>query len=295
VTWSSDNPSAVTVSSEGTVLAVAPGRATITCKTDVGNLSDTATITVLQTVLTSVLPSITTDVNGITGNMAKIEAVRRSAVNEVLRLNVASIISAEESRQRQAVIDRAFDMYAFPWMTEKLEKYYNPSVKGKDYHPGQVYYGLQYIQNGDKNAGSNRQYDRNKAVNEGFFTSTGKGYYLRDTEKVRNGKYVGNDCSSFAGISLYGMSGGSRAFSSSSIMARASYLKTVSNWATLRPGDLLVKSGKHVAMFLYYVDSSDSHMMIIHQGGLYNTIECLINISYFKSTGYVARRQVGFE
>ena len=293
--WSSSNTSVATVSSNGKVKAVGPGQEKITCSTDDGRFSATVTITVLQTTLTTVLPKVTTDIDGISGNLAKIEAIRRSAINEIIRLQLSSAISAEESTARQAIINRAFDMYAFPWMTEKLEKYYDPSIKDKDYYPGVVYYGLQYIQHGDKNAGSNRQYDKNKAVNEGFFKSTGMGYYLRDTEKVHNGKYVGNDCSAFVGICQFGMNGGFKAFSSSAIMARASYFKTIGNWGDLRPGDILVKSGKHTAMFLYHVDSAKSHMMIIHQGGLSNTVECLINISYFKSTGYIARRQVGFD
>jgi len=295
--WSSGNTSVATVSGDGTVRAVGPGQTKITCTADAGGLSATATVTVLQTTLSSVMPDMTTDINGIPGNLAKIEAIRRSAINEILRLQALSEISAEESNDRQAIINRAFGMYAFPWMTEKLERYFDPHVRGKDYRPGPVYYGLQYIQHGNNNAAANRQYDVNKAVSEGYFVSTGKGYYLRDTDKKLNGKYVGTDCSGFVGICQFGMNGGSRTFSSSEIMAHASYFKTVGDWADLRPGDILVKSGKHSAMFLYHIniDTPQKHMVIIHQGGLSNTVECIINISYFKSTGYIARRQIGYD
>ena len=47
----------------------------------------------------------------------KIEAIRKSAVNQVLSLAMRGQITGTESAARQNVINRAFEMQAFPWMT----------------------------------------------------------------------------------------------------------------------------------------------------------------------------------
>ena len=61
------------------------------------------------------------------------------------------------------------------------------------------------------------------------------------------------------------------------------------------PGELTVKSGDHVIVFLYYVDSFKTKMMIIEQGGNGSTVICSIfDRTWFTSRGYMARRQIGF-
>lgn len=295
VTWKSSNTSVATVSASGVVKGVNVGTATITCTTKTGSISSTATVSVMQTVLTTTIPDITTDVAGISKNLAKIEAVRRSAVNEVLKLQMASQITSSESSQRQAIINRAFDMQAFPWMTEKVQEYYNSAYAYKRYMPGTVYYGLPYIQHGTNKVYSNRQYDKTKAVSNGYFVSSGKGYYLMNHSKRLNGTYVGNDCSAFVSMSQFGTGAGSQSYANTTKIYSASYYKTVKDWKALRPGDLLVKSGTHTVLFLYYTNDAKTSMMCIHQGGSYSTIHCIINKSYTPENGYIARRQTSFK
>jgi hypothetical protein len=293
VTWRSGNTAVATVTAAGVIKAVNVGQAVITCTTKNGKISTTATITVLQTTLTTALPAITTDVSGISANLAKIEALRRSAINEVFRLQAQSTITALESSTRQAVINRAFEMYAFPWMTEIVVRYYSSANAHKNFQPNTVYFGLPYIQHGSNQQYTNRQYDKSKALSGRYFTSSGKGYYLMSQSVKLNNYYVGNDCSSYVSMSQFGVNTGSSFLNTTAIAASSNY-KTITDWSTLRPGDLLVKAGVHTVLVLYYTNPAKTQLMLIHQGGAYNTIHPIFNTSYTRANGYVARRQINF-
>jgi hypothetical protein len=227
-------------------------------------------------------------------NLAKIEAIRRSAIDEVLKLQASYVISVSESNARQMAIRRAFDMYAFPWMTESVEKYYDSKYPIKNYLPGIVYYGLQYVQYGKGYKNANRQYDKAKLLSGRFFAPSGRGYYLRNHAVTLNGMYAGNDCSSFISMSQFGTNSGVRSYADTKGIAIATYYKTISDWDTLRPGDIIVNRGTHVALVLYYADFMRTQLMLLHQGGLPNTINIIINSEYTKENGYIARRQSTF-
>ncbi|MBQ2956414.1 MAG: Ig-like domain-containing protein [Clostridia bacterium] len=294
VSWKSSNKDVVSVSESGKLTAKKPGTATITCTTTKGGLTATCTVTVLDTTLATEIPARTTKTSGIASNLAKIEAIRKSAVNQVLSLAVSGKISGTESAARQLVIDRAFEMQAFPWMTKKVQEYWSKAYAYKRYLPDTVYYGLPYIQTGPSNGYVNRRYNVEKALSENRYTATGKGYYLLNQDKLLDGMYCGNDCSAFVSMSQFGTKH-SASYLNTTGIAKSTYYRTISDYASLRPGDILVKSGDHTIIFLYYVDAFKNKMMIIEQGGNGSTVICSIyDTAWFSSRGYVPRRQVSF-
>jgi len=294
VTWKSSNTSVASVSSEGRVTAKKAGSATITCTTVKGELTAKCTVTVLDTTLSVVIPERTTEISGIAGNLAKIEAIRKSAVNQVLSLAARGEITSAESASRQAIISRAFEMQAFPWMTKKVQQYWSKAYAYKRYLPDTVYYGLPYIQTGPSQGYVNRRYNVAKAVSEDRYTATGKGYYLLNQDKLLDGMYCGNDCSAFASIAQFGINH-SASFLNTTGIAKSNFYRSFTDYKDLRPGDILVKSGDHVIVFLYYVDSLKTKMMIIEQGGDGSTVICSIyDAKWFSSKGYVPRRQISF-
>ena len=294
VSWRSSNTSVATVSESGQVRARSSGTAVITCTTKKGGLTASCTIHVLDTTLATVIPARTTKVDGIAANLAKIEAIRRSAANQVISLQMKGQISSSESAARQAVIKRAFEMQAFPWMTKEVQEYWNKAYSYKRYLPDTVYYGMPYIQTGPSNGYINRRYNVEKAVSEKRYTSTGKGYYVLNQDKLVDGMYVGSDCSSFVSMSQFGTAHAA-SYLNTTAMAKSTYYRTLSGYDQLRPGDFMVKAGDHTVLFLYYVDAAKTKMMIIEQGGNGSTVICSIfDRTWFESRGYVPRRQKGF-
>ena len=294
VTWKSSNTSVASVNANGVVTAHKEGTAVITCTTTKGGLTASCSVSVLDTTLATVIPERTTEKSGIAANLAKIEAIRKSAVNQVLSLAVRGEISGTESAARQQIISRAFEMQAFPWMTEKVQEYWSKQYSYKRYLPDTVYYGLPYIQTGPSNGYVNRRYNVEKALSEKRYTATGKGYYLLNQNNLLDGMYCGNDCSAFVSISQFGLNH-SASFLNTTAIAKSTQYRTLSDYDKLRPGDILVKSGDHTVLFLYYVDAFKTRMMIIEQGGNGNTIICSIyDTNWFTSRGYVPRRQVSF-
>ncbi len=294
VSWTSSNRGVVTVGTDGTVRATGQGTAVITCATATGNLTATCTVTVYNTTLTRVIPARTTDIAGIAQNMAKIEAIRRSAVNQVVLLQKNGKINGSEAALRKEVIDRAFEMQAFPWMTLNTQEYWTKAYAYKRYLPGNVYYGLPYIQTSSKGSYLNRRYNVAKALSEGRYYSSGKGYYLLNQSKLLEDMYVGCDCSAFVSMSMFGISHAASYLNTTAIV-KSTYYNTMNSYADLRPGDILVKSGDHVILFLYYTNTAKTEMMIIEQGGDGSTVICsLYNPAWFSSRGYIARRRAGF-
>ncbi|NLG24630.1 MAG: hypothetical protein GX558_04695 [Clostridiales bacterium] len=293
VKFTTSKSSVATVSSAGVIKAAGVGTATITCTTSNGKLSATAKITVIQTELTKTTPDLKGDVSGITANVAKIEAIRRSAVTEVAKLDAGSVITGSEASDRTAVINRAFRMLNFPWMTATAQNYW--STSSVKYVPGAVYYGMPYTQ-------KNRTYNEVRATSlpssasEKYFYSSGKGYYLMSRKNFVNGSYVGNDCSSFVSMSEFG-TGHAASTLNTTAMYGSTYYKTISSWDNLRPGDVLVRKW-HTMMFLYYTNSAKTNFMVIEQGGGTepNTVAARIKVrATLSGSGYIARRKVSYK
>ncbi|MGI6174366.1 MAG: Ig-like domain-containing protein [Christensenellales bacterium] len=298
VTWRSSNSSAAIVT-DGKVVAKGSGTAAITASSAVDPAKKASvSVTVLNPTRTTTVPLRTTAIGGISTNLSKIDAVKRSAINELTYLVAKDKISAAEAQTRQSVITNAFAMYRFPWTTSKRQRYWTTAYGGaKDFLPDKVYYGLPYIQCGTNGNYTNRMYNVVKALNGGYFTKSSSNRYLM-TSKRLNGMYVGNDCSAFVSMSTWGTSHAA-SYLATKYMATSRYYNTISGYDNLRPGDALVKGGSHTVMFLYFTDSAKTRMMIIEQGGgtnpggsdMHNTVTCsVVNVSSYKNGGYVIRR-----
>ena len=295
VTWKSSNTNVATIGADGTVRARGVGSTVITCTTAVGGLSASCTVTVYNTTLTRVVPARTTSTSGIVENMAKIEAIRRSADSQITILQKSGKITSAEAALRHDVINRAFEMQAFPWMTKSTQEYWSKAYAYKRYVPNTVYYGLPYIQTAASGSYQNRRYNVEKAVAEGRYYSSGKGYYWLNQSKLLENMYVGCDCSSFVSMSQFGTNH-TASYLNTTAIYKSTYYNTVNNgYANLRTGDLLVKSGDHTLLFLYYTNTAKTEMMVIEQGGDGSTVICsLYNPTYFSSKGYIVRRRNGF-
>lgn len=293
VTWSSSNSSIASVDADGVVRANGIGTATISATTSNG-LSARCKVSVTSEYVATTIPARTTTVAGIADNMKKINDIKESAKNQILNLMINGTITSTESTERQQIIDRAFEMQLFPWMTESIQPYWTSEFAYKQYVPGNVYYGLPYIQKNLKDSYANREYNVEKAVRENRYTDTGKGYYLLNRDNLLGNMYVGTDCSSFMGIAQYGIKHPA-AFIRTKYIVTSSYYETI-DFSQMRPGDMLVMGKNHVVMFLYWVDHAKTQMMIIEQGGDGNTVICSIkDLTFYSSQGYIARRRVDFK
>jgi uncharacterized protein YjdB len=286
--WSSNNTAVATVSASGTVTGKKAGSATITATA--GGKTDTLRVVVLSASPVDDEPAQITSVAGISGNLAKIDAIMRYATTELDALYVSGAIGKTELNARKTIVLNAFKMARFPWMSSTTIGYWSGSGS---YQRNVVYFGTPYTQR-------NRNYDVPKLLNIGAFKmASGNAYY---TANLANRTYPGNDCSSFVSMSQWG-TGSSYATQNSTAMKATSIYKTVATSANkagylnLRPGDTFVKNG-HVAMFLYYANSSKSQIMIIQQGGYstLSTVSCDVKaLTYYSNNAaYIARRKTSF-
>ena len=292
LSWTSSDPKIVSVDGEtGLATAMSYGTATITA-TSARNPALTLVykLVVLSPERCLKMPNRrVTSTASISTTLSQIKNVRTSAYDELESLYVRGVISASDYSKRRAIVERAFEMYLFPWMTNNLELYWKAanSENGlKDYKPGTVYFGMPYTQ-------TERTYNVDKALSSGKFVDTKKGYYLMDGSKFADRMYPGSDCSSFVSMAIWGMGTSHSADSTRGIGSTTVY-RTLTDTKDLRPGDILNKSGSHVVMFLYYADAERTQMVIIEQGGGEidtNTISCSIrDIASYIDKGYKIRR-----
>ncbi len=297
LSWSTSDAKIARVDpTTGVVTAVSRGVATIRGKS--GKNSAIAlkyTLVVLSEDRCLVMPERRTGIDGIQANLKRIDRVRESALQELEDLYVRNAISGTEYLKRKSIVNNAFSMYSFPWMTLTMQPYWraaNSEGGAKNFQPGTVYYGLPYI----NSPVANRRYNVAKAVSERRYTDGGAGFYLLNRDRLVNGLYCGNDCSSFVSMAIWG-TGSSHSDDKTDDIAVSSAYKTVSA-SNLRPGDLINKGNKHVVMFLYYADAAHTQMVIIEQGGAeaaINTCSTSIrSVDYYFGAGYVARRLKSF-
>jgi len=301
VTWTSSNSAVASVDANGVLTALKEGTARVTATTVYGGLSAWVDVTVLATDYTTAVPARYTTLSGLKGNLAKIDAIAQSAYNALSDQIKTGDLTVTEANARKTVVRRAFAMYRFPWMTAKEQPYWRVSSSldgAKDFQPGRMYYGLPYIQCGKTGDYNARRFNEQNAVSGGYFTDTGKGYYLMSQTKKFDGMYAGNDCSTFVSLAQWGL-GHAHSYDYTSVMLSTNVYKTISWGKEMKPGDILVMNG-HCVMFLYYTDAARTKMMIIEQGGgnsndIHNTVCCsVVNVAAYKSAGYIIRRQNTF-
>ena len=298
--WTSSNESVASVDPvTGEVTALAYGRVTITGTSERNpNLRLIYSLVVTTHMRCMVMPEHRTTTAGIASTLRQIVDVRESAYAELNDLYVRGWISSSELTTRKGYIDRAFDMYYFPWMTPSTVLYWkaaNSEGGMKDFKPGTVYYGMPYTQN-------NRVNSVATALSAGYWKDSGAGYYVLQTGKFTARNYPGSDCSSYVSMAIWG-TGSSRKSDTTSTIAKASYYTTLSGaYATdMRPGDILVKGGSHVVMFLYYANADKSQIVVIEQGGggsdLYsNCVSTSVrDYANYINQGYILRRVNGLD
>lgn len=245
---------------------------------------------VAEVVLT--IPARTTDVAGIAGNLAKIDAIRVCAIQQIEKLRSAGTITDADAGKRRSMVNNAFGDYAFPWMTPAYQAYWkaaNSEGGVKDFQPDRVYYGLPYI----SGSGSNRLYNAARALSEARYTDSGAGYYVLNQGNLLNKKYCGNDCSGYVNAAIWGV-GNKHSADRTTDIAKSTAYTTISDFGSMRTGDLICKSDSHVVMFLYYASADKSTIMIIENGGSEpgtNTVHCIImDVAYYQTKGYSVRR-----
>ena len=290
--WSTSNKSVATVDENGILRTGSYGFAVLTATSRRNSaIKLEFTVAVETGNVTLEIPARTTDIDGIPGNLAKIDAIRVSAINQIQAMKTGKVITEADANKRKSMVNNAFKDYAFPWMTPALQKYWkaaNSEGGVKDFKPDRVYYGLPYV-----STGKNRQYNAAKALSEKRFTDSGAGYYMLDQDNLLKGIYCGNDCSCFVDAAIWGTNSSHSADRTAEI-AKSSAYKTIKGFKTMRTGDLICKGYAHVVMFLYYANADKTQVMIIENGGVEpgtNTVHCMImDVSYYSSKGYSVRR-----
>lgn len=235
------------------------------------------------------LPLRRTDKAGIDKNLVRIDKLKQSA------LNALNGLTGAEYDCRANVIEKAFEMYAFPWTVEAVQKYWeaaNSENGAKDFKPGTVYYGLPYT----SGTNHNRTYNVSRALEQQRYVPSEDGtYYVLNTlsEDYAMG-YAGNDCSAYVALALWGYTMHDGDTVKTGTLYYDSRLRAFDDPAELKPGDILVRHSSHVVMFLYWVDEDHTQAMIIQQGGsepAINTVNAVLEeITYYTEDSYRLRR-----
>lgn len=277
VSWKSDKPTVASVTTTGKVTGLKAGTATITATA--GGMSDTVLVTVLTNERSTSLPLRSMDsADGINPNRKKIQDIFTSAINELECCVARGKLGASERATRKAFLQRGFTMYDMAWAPTKNVLYWSKST---NFIGGKIYIGMPYTQ-------YQRTYNLAKWLKNVSHTMS-SGYYKVTMPGVN---YPGNDCSSFVSICQFDVNTSNSYLNTATIYSTTVY-KTVENgFASMMPGDILVKKG-HVAMFLYYV--TPDRIMVLEQGGGSepNTISCNIKTisGTYSPQGYRVRRK----
>ena len=242
-----------------------------------------------------VMPLRRTGVDGIDENLAAINRIKQFALDSLMELYDAGQIKTDEYERRCLVVERAFDMYAFPWTVDETVKYWkseNSENGAKDFQPGIIYYGLPYT-SGENH---NRAYNVTRALEQGrYFAVEGQKYYLMNpnNENFYNG-YAGNDCSAFVAQALWGYTVYGDDVVKTGTLYYDNRLRKFDDPNELKAGDLLVRHSIHVVMFLYWADDAHTQAVIIQQGGnepAINTVNTSVEeLSDYTLNSYRLRR-----
>ena len=291
--WETSNADIAYVDEAGVLYAVGAGYATIVATSRRNpEIVLTFKVSVETDDVVLAIPERITSTSGISGNLEMIDAIRACAIGQIDALKADGKITSADADKRKRIINNAFSDYSFPWMTLKKQSYWkkeNSEGGVKDFKPGQVYYGVPYT----SGAGSYREYNVEKLLDEGYYYDSGKGYYILDQSMISGRKYMGNDCSCFVDAAIWGTNS-SHSDDRTKEIAKSSTYKTIKSYDNLRTGDLICKGGHHVVMFLYFVNAEKTKIMIIENGGIEpgtNTVHCMVmNVSWYTSRSYKVRR-----
>ena len=298
--WTTDKESIAAIGSDGIPVAVGRGVATVSAVSDYNpNLRVDFRVTVEGDGYTLVMPERRTGEDKIEENLRKIDNVRLSAQACLKREYEEEDMPENEYVKRSQIIDDAFEMYHFAWMVESVQRYWrdeNSEDGAKDFKPGTVYYGLPYTSGGNYNHLFNFQ----RALDAGrYVKAEGKSYYLLNQSGDFRYNYVGNDCSAFVALALFGYT----MFDGEMVKTDTLYddyrLIPMEDASQLRAGDILVRHSSHVIMFLYWADEAHTQAVFIEQGGSepgINTLSTSVyNLDDYLNNYYRMRRLRSFD
>ena len=287
-TWTCSNPEIAYVDENGAITAISPGVSKIRA---VNSHADEIYFEFYVAVETGeyalIMPERRTDKSALFENMQKIENIRVSAQKMLLKGYEEGTIQEKEYKKRSEVIDEAFEMYAFPWMTPAVQKYWmdeNSEGGMKDFKPGIMYYGLPYMSGGS----SARTFNVEKALENDWYRPAQDGdYYVFNTEmEAYYGPYVGNDCSSFISLAYFGNAVHNNEIIKTYTLFYDDRFYDIEDPETLLPGDILIRHSIHVIMFLYWADEAHTQAVFIEQGGSEAGINT-ISTSVYKVSDYL--------
>ena len=266
--WTTDNEGVVAIGADGLPVAAGRGAATVSAVSDYNsNLRVDFRVTVEDGSVTLVMPERRTGTDAIDENLRKIDNVRRSAQETLKREYETGSMPENEYKKRSQIIEDAFEMYHFAWMVESVQRYWkdeNSEDGAKDFKPGTVYYGLPYTSGGNYNHLFNFQ----RALDAGrYVKAEGKNYYLLNQSGEFRYNYVGNDCSAFVALALFGYTMYDGEMVKTDTLYDDNRLTPITDASQLRAGDILVRHSSHVIMFLYWADEAHTQAVFIEQGG----------------------------
>lgn len=266
--WTSENENIVKIGADGVPVAVGRGVTTVSAESTYNPyLRVDFRLTVEGEGYTLVMPARRTGEEEIEENLQKIDNVRQSAQDCLKREHEAGIMPENEYKRRSQVIEDAFEMYHFAWMVENVQRYWkdeNSEEGAKDFKPGTVYYGLPYTSGGNFYHLFNFQ----RALDAGRYTKVeGKNYYLLNQTGEFRYNYVGNDCSAFVALALFGYTMYDGEMVKTDTLYDDYRLIPLEDASLLRAGDILVRHSSHVIMFLYWADEAHTQAVFIEQGG----------------------------
>ena len=251
-------------------------------------------VTVEDGTVSLVMPERRTGTDKIEENLAAIDRIRLSALSELKVLYDSGEIGEKEYERRADIVNKAFEMYSFPWMVETTVKYWkaaNSEQGAKDFKPGIVYYGMPYT-SGENH---NRTYNVSRLLEQNRYTLSADGrYYIMDAALAeKEGSYAGNDCSAFVAQAIW-----EHTVYGTIIKTGTLYydnrLRAFEDPEELKAGDILVRHSSHVVMFLYWADEMHTQAVFIQQGGhepAINTVNTVVEeLSYYTEKSYRFRR-----
>ena len=263
------NPEIAYVDASGAIVAVSPGVSTVRAQNSYANeVYFEFKVTVEAEQYTLVMPERRTDKAGIDQNMQKIESVRLSAQKMLYQDYENGKMDKKEYERRKTIVDNAFEMYAFPWMTESVRKYWmdsNSENGRKDFKPGIVYYGLPYV----SGVNSARTFNVARAIEADRYilSEDGKFYIMNRESEDYTRLYAGNDCSSFISLACFQ----NTVHNGEPVKTYTLYYDdrfiTTDDPASMKAGDIMVRHSIHVIMFLYWADDAHTQAVFIEQGG----------------------------
>ena len=181
--WESSNPDIAYVDEAGVLHAVGMGYATITAtsRRNPGIVLNFRVVVETDDV-TLTIPARITGTGGIKGNLALIDNIRQSAINQIEALKANGKITSDDASKRKRIINNAFRGQRLP-----VDDAEEADLLGGWLRPGrrQGFQAEAGVLRRALHAGSSGLQRGNCCWKEGIYYDSGKGYYILDQSKFK--------------------------------------------------------------------------------------------------------------